>query len=121
MRLRGSSPLLAFLSLALLPPLTHSADEPKHHKPCTVTSPNSGSYFDLSSLALQPPDAEGKQGKDVRNTSWSARGHDYGVNFTMNFCAPVVEELHDVVGVDKGEWKNVSAFYEQDGKTYSLG
>ena len=114
-------PLLPLIPLALLPLLISAADEPKHAKPCTVTSPSSGSYFDLSSLAVLPPAEDGKKSKDDWDESWMARGHDYGVNFTMNFCAPVVEELKDVVGVDKDEWRNVSAFYKQGEKTYSLG
>ncbi|KAK5000103.1 hypothetical protein LTR28_013173, partial [Elasticomyces elasticus] len=47
--------------------------------------------------------------------------YDYGANFTLNFCGGVVEELKDVVGVDEGRWRNVSAFYEKGGKTYSIG
>ncbi|KAL1961318.1 hypothetical protein VTO42DRAFT_46 [Malbranchea cinnamomea] len=65
---------------------------------------------------------EGKKlyGSD-RDESWHSKGHDYGANFTINICAPVVERLEDVVGVDKALWKNVSAYYEQDGKVYSIG
>jgi cation-dependent mannose-6-phosphate receptor len=43
------------------------------------------------------------------------------VNFTINFCAPVVEHLKDVVGLDKTQWANVTAFYKDKGKTYSIG
>jgi cation-dependent mannose-6-phosphate receptor len=39
----------------------------------------------------------------------------------MNFCAPVVEELNDVEGIDKASWRNVSAFYTMGKKTYSIG
>ena len=116
MRLRISS-LFPLLPLALL--AVHAADEPKHTKPCTVTSPNSGLFFDLSSLAVSPPDKA--KAKDARDESWLAKGHDYGVNFTMNFCAPVVEDIKDVVGVDKEEWRNVSAFYTKNDKIYSIG
>jgi len=52
---------------------------------------------------------------------WHAKGYDYGANFTINFCGPVVEELDDVVDLEKSLWKNVSAFYEMDGKQYSIG
>ena len=113
--------LLHLLSLALLSSLASAADEPKHAKPCTVTSPKSRSFFDLSSLALHPPDESKKKSKDERTESWLAQGHDYGVNFTMNFCAPVVEDLKDVAGLDKDEWRNVSAFYKEGKRTYSLG
>ena len=47
-----------------------------------------------------------------------------GYNFTLNFCGGVVEDLKakgGVVGVDEELWRNVSAFYEQDGKVYSMG
>ena len=62
-----------------------------------------------------------KKDKDDKETSWKANGYDYKSNFTMNFCAPVVEQLKDVEGVDDKLWRNVSAFYEKDGKTYSIG
>ena len=71
---------------------------------------------------MQPPTKEGKKAhKDDRTESWHAKGYDYQTNFTLNFCAPVVEELRDVVGVDEGLWRNVSAFYTLGGKTYSIG
>ncbi|KAK1055611.1 Cation-independent mannose-6-phosphate receptor CI-MPR [Friedmanniomyces endolithicus] len=42
----------------------------------------------------------------------------------MNFCGGVIEDLGErggVVGVEKGLWRNVSAFYETGGKVYSIG
>ncbi|WEW55302.1 Cation-independent mannose-6-phosphate receptor CI-MPR [Emydomyces testavorans] len=96
--------------------------EPKS-KPCTIHSPNTGAYFDLNTISLLPPEI--KDGKKVRpddrEDSWHARGYDYGANFTINVCAPAIEKLDDVVGVDKQQWQNVSAFYKMDGKTYSIG
>jgi len=63
-----------------------------------------------------------QDGKKVhREESWHAKGHDYGANFTINFCAPVIEDLEDVVGIEKARWRNVSAYYRSDGKTYSIG
>ncbi|KAL1863592.1 Cation-independent mannose-6-phosphate receptor CI-MPR [Paecilomyces lecythidis] len=59
--------------------------------------------------------------KDDRDESWLAKGHDYPANFTVNICAPVIEDISDVVGVDKSRWRNVSAYYEQNGKIYSIG
>lgn len=53
--------------------------------------------------------------------SWHAKGYDYGSNFTLNFCAPVVEDIGEVEGVDRELWKNVSAYYTAGGKTYSIG
>lgn len=47
-----------------------------------------------------------------------------GYNFTLNFCGGVVEDLEKkggVVGVEKELYKNVSAYYTQNGKVYSIG
>ena len=107
--------------LALLPFPTHAASDPKPTKPCTIHSPSSGSYYDLTSLSVLPLQNGKKAHKDDRSESWHARGYDYGANFTLNFCAPVIEEVKDVVGVEKRLWANVSAYYELDGKTYSIG
>jgi cation-dependent mannose-6-phosphate receptor len=91
-------------------------------KPCTVRSPASGAFFDLHSLSIQPPkDSKDKKNSAVTVESWHAKGYDYGSNFTLNFCDPVVEELTDVEGVDKALWRNVSAFYTVGKKTFSLG
>lgn len=92
-------------------------------EPCTVTSTITGTFYDLKSLARFLPEKSDKpaDSKKQVTASWHARGYDYGSNFTLNVCAPVVEELDHVVGVDKDLWRNVSAFYELDGKTYSLG
>jgi len=100
-----------------------AADEKKTTplKPCTVLSPHSGSFFDLTSISLSPPTPGKKLHKDQRVESWHAKGYDYPVNFTMNVCAPVLEKIKDVVGVEKALWKNVSAYYELDGETYSIG
>ena len=114
--------LSACLSL-LAPLLAQAADSksPKPVKPCTIYSPTSGSFFDLNPLSVQPARDGKKAHKDDRTESWHAKGYDYQTNFTLNFCAPVVEELRGVVGVDEGLWRNVSAYYTHDGKTYSIG
>ena len=91
-------------------------------KPCTIRSPSSGLFFDLNAISLQAPkDSKDKKKAEESTESWHAKGYDYGSNFTMNFCAPVVEELKDVEGVDKALWQNVSAFYSIGKKTYSIG
>lgn len=65
---------------------------------------------------------EGKKpGKNDLTEDWHAKGWDYKANFTLNICDPVVKEVKDVVGVDKDLWRNVSAHYTMDGKTYSIG
>ena len=89
--------------------------------PCTLHSPNTGSFFDIRPISLQPLEAGEKPKKDYRNESWHARGWDYPANFTLNICAPVLEDLDDVVGVKPSLWQNVSAYYELHGKTYSIG
>ncbi len=58
---------------------------------------------------------------DDREESWHVKGYDYNANFTINFCAPVIERLPDVVGVEKARWQNVSAYYKSGGKVYSIG
>lgn len=108
-------------------PFARTASDPSSPNsalsPCVARSPTTGLYFDLNAISLSAPVLkEGeKPGKAARTDSWHARGHDYGTNFTLNFCAPVVEDVKNVVGVSRDRWKNVSAFYERDGKTYSIG
>jgi cation-dependent mannose-6-phosphate receptor len=122
----GIVALGALLSLPSQLVFAASSDSSKSkptEKPCTVFSPTSGSYFDLSAISLSPPELkDGKKvHKDDREESWKARGHDYPANFTINICAPVIEHVEDVVGIEKSRWQNVSAFYERKGKTYSIG
>ncbi len=109
-------PLITAVLLSLLA-IAGASEEKKQPKPCTIRSPSTDKFFDLTPISVQLP----KVHKDDREESWHARGFDYPANFTLNFCAPVVEELKDVVGVDKDLWRNVSAFYELDGGTYSIG
>ncbi|WPH01357.1 Hypothetical protein R9X50_00419900 [Acrodontium crateriforme] len=99
-----------------------AASSPKKEtplEPCTVRSPTTHAFFDLNPLHVLPPGQD--KSKHARTHSWNATGYELGYNFTMNFCGPVIEELDHVVGVDKDLWKNISAYYKQDGKTYSLG
>lgn len=109
----------AFLPL-LLSSTTLAAD-PKETKPCTVYNPSNGNTYDLNTITVQPLIDHKKAHKDDRIESWHARGYDYDTNFTMNFCAPVIETMEDVVGVEEGLWRNVSAFYTVGKKTYSVG
>ncbi|KAH7089524.1 mannose-6-phosphate receptor binding domain-containing protein [Paraphoma chrysanthemicola] len=88
-------------------------------KPCTIVSPTTERFFDLNPIRRLPAE-EGKKKGDTEG-SWHARGYDYGANFTLNFCGPVVEELHDVQDLEKTLWKNVSAFYEVGKKVYAIG
>ena len=95
-----------------------STDTPR--VPCTIRSPTSGAFFDLNPLHILPP-AESKS-KHPREISWNTTGYDYGYNFTLNFCGPVIETLEKVEGLEKEELKNVSAYYKDgEGKVFSLG
>jgi cation-dependent mannose-6-phosphate receptor len=88
--------------------------------PCVATSTN-GAFFDLRpDAAVAVVDGE-KPLKGIPTEDYIARGWDYGFNFTLNICNPVVHKVEDVVGVDEALWKNVSAYYETKGKVYSLG
>ncbi|KAG9244126.1 mannose-6-phosphate receptor binding domain-containing protein [Calycina marina] len=97
-----------------------SDDTLKPIDPCTVGS-TTGSFYDLRSLSITPPAGDKKPGKNDKMDSWHARGWDYKSNFTLNICAPVIETLDDIVGIDKEHRANVSAFYKYRSETYSLG
>ena len=121
--MRGSRFAATVLPIALLSAPVYSAEpviEPIL-KPCTAHNPNNGQFYDLNSLTVQPIQNHKKAHKDDRTESWKARGYDYNTNFTINFCAPVIEPLDDVVGIKDSLVKNVSAYYTMDGKTYSIG
>lgn len=111
--------LLSILGLSSASGSSHLNDD----SPCVARSPTSGLYYDLNAISLAPPELkDGKKvDREARDESWHAKGHDYPANFTINVCAPVIEDVEDVVGVDSSRWKNVSAFYEQAGKLYSIG
>lgn len=88
---------------------------------CTATSSTgSGAFFDLRPDAAVVPE-KGKSSRYGVTKDYHAKGHDYGKNFTLNICGSVVEEVLDVVGVDEARWANVSAYYMEDGKVYSIG
>ncbi|KAE8149642.1 mannose-6-phosphate receptor binding domain-containing protein [Aspergillus avenaceus] len=90
--------------------------------PCVARSPTTGFYYDLNTISLSPPSTKDEKLRgNIRDESWHAKGHDYNANFTINVCAPVVEDIKDVVGVESARWKNVSAYYEKEGKIYSIG
>jgi len=95
-------------------------EKPKPVDPCTVGSAT-GSFYDLRSLSIAPLAEDKKPGKNDKTDSWKAKGWDYKSNFTLNICAPVIEKLDDVIGIDKEHRANVSAYYEHNSETYSLG
>ncbi|RYP91597.1 hypothetical protein DL770_002311 [Monosporascus sp. CRB-9-2] len=89
---------------------------------CTASS-TSGAFYDLRpDMAVKAPEDGSKPALNAPTVDYKARGHDYGSNFTLNICGPVVEpvdgEVHDV----KEElWRNISAYYVSKGDVYSLG
>ena len=112
-----------YLPASLLPLLltTALAADSKPVKPCQIYNPINGNFYDLNAITVQPLKDHKKAHKDDRDESWHARGYDYDKNFTMNFCAPVIEPLDSVVGIEDELVKNVSAFYTHRGETYSIG
>jgi cation-dependent mannose-6-phosphate receptor len=120
-------PIALHILLVLSPLLTFASPAPKSvpsPKPCTLHSPTTGSYFDLSTISLSPPSNKGSHKSDERTTSWHARGYDYGADFMLNICAPVIEDLAEmggVKGVEEGRWANVSGYYEWGGERFSIG
>jgi cation-dependent mannose-6-phosphate receptor len=118
-----SLPNTLLLALALHHGVNAAASDDKNTKPldpCTIASA-SGSFFDLRPLSIAPPIDGKKPAKGEKTASWHAKGYDYKSNFTLNICAPVVEELDDVVGIDSKLWSNVSAYYESGSEIFSLG
>lgn len=89
-------------------------------EPCTIHSTLSGSFYDVRPLNLT---LTGTKTQSATNESYHARGYDYGTNFTINICGPVVEDLDDVYGVSRSQWSNISAFYKDPkyDTVYSLG
>ena len=106
-----SSPLLAASS---------SDSNSAYGDPCTIHSSLSGSFYDVRPLTLKE---SGTKTQAATNESYHSKGYDYGANFSVNICGPVVEELDDVFGIPKRQWANVSAFYRdsKDDTLYSLG
>lgn len=108
---------------ALSATLTASASATSTALPCTASSVSDAFYDLRPDIAVRLPDDEAAKArkKGVRTADYVARGHDFGVNFTVNICGAVVLPVKDVIGVADRLWANVSAYYEEKGKIYSLG
>ncbi|KAI9702709.1 MAG: Cation-independent mannose-6-phosphate receptor CI-MPR [Bogoriella megaspora] len=115
MRLSSAS---AAAALAFATTTVYAASKQDDPRPCTVKSSSTGSFFDLSPITIEKP--SGKKAKD-KVESWHAGGYDYSANFTLNFCAPVVEELKEVVGLHDDLVEKVAAYYEEGDYVYSIG
>ena len=114
--------LAFFLSISSPAHAETSSKETPAPQACTIRSPHTRAFFDLNGLHI--PDPAISKAKNPRDYSWNATGWDMGYNFTMNFCGGVIEDLDrmgGVEGVEKELWRNVSAYYKQDGKVYSIG
>jgi hypothetical protein len=116
------SALLFLLSQADFSAASDTSKTSKPLKPCTARSPTTERFFDLNPIRKKPKDKDDKRRKEEEPVeSWHARGWDYGANFTINFCGPVVEDLNNVQDLSEKLWKNVSAYYEIGTKQYALG
>ncbi|KAK6209450.1 Cation-independent mannose-6-phosphate receptor CI-MPR [Pestalotiopsis sp. IQ-011] len=122
MRAISSSTILALLSL-VGGSWAAEADKTTTAEACTATNPKSGAFFDLRpDIAVKQPSDGSKVKNGVSIKDYKINGFDYGFNFTMNICAPVVEEISNVRGgINSEQWGNISAYYTAKGDTYSLG
>jgi cation-dependent mannose-6-phosphate receptor len=121
-----SLPTTLLLALAICSGVNAAASDDKPAKaldPCTVSS-SAGSFYDLRSLSILPPVDGKKPGKNDKIDDWHARGYDYAkgnTNFTLNICAPVVDPVEGVEGLGPDEAQNVSAYYKEGKKIFSIG
>ncbi|KAK9459913.1 mannose-6-phosphate receptor binding domain-containing protein [Lipomyces oligophaga] len=77
---------------------------------CTAVSAR-GNFFDLRALTRV---------KDVDESDFYVKGYDYGHNFTMNICAPVISTPDQVEGIS--DPSQVSAYYTTEkGERFSIG
>ena len=110
--------LLPTTILAEDPPRAGDSKPKKPAKPvdpeCTVTSPHSENFFDLRKLRrlsnATPPQSD-----------WIVKGLDYGANFSINICGPVIADTSGAQGVGEEARGSVGAFYEMNGTMYSIG
>ncbi|KAK7749275.1 Cation-independent mannose-6-phosphate receptor CI-MPR [Diatrype stigma] len=102
-------------------------DNPKGTATATATacmaSSTSGAFYDLRPDIAVKPSADGSKPEfhGAPDEDYHARGYDYGRNFTLNICEPVVQSPENVVGVKEELWRNISAYYTSKGDVYSLG
>jgi cation-dependent mannose-6-phosphate receptor len=103
--------LLLLALVALCTADSHDKDDPAS-PPCTVISPQTSNFFDLRPLTRSPP----------QSTDWQARGHDYGSNFSLNICAPVLSDVTSAISIEPTKQSNISAFYTTAAnELYSIG
>ncbi|WYZ41031.1 hypothetical protein EsH8_IV_001372 [Colletotrichum jinshuiense] len=122
MHLPHSSGLVLLLAAAIVRAADSTTSSTTSSAPaCTAASKSgTGAFYDLRpDIAVKAED--GKSTKGSITTDYHARGWDYGRNFTLNICAPVIDAVEDVVGLNKVESKNVSAYYTYKNEIYSIG
>lgn len=120
--------LLASSPSALVAASSSDSEATTTYTACTAAS-TSGAFYDLrADIAVKADGDDGSSSKKKKRATHSAptkdyeaRGYDYGHNFTLNICEPVVKEPVSVVGVKEELWRNISAYYVASGDTYSLG
>ncbi|BFZ58659.1 Cation-independent mannose-6-phosphate receptor CI-MPR [Savitreella phatthalungensis] len=98
-----------------LPPAQRNSDRDgdgvpdEELEPCTARHPVTKEFYDLRGL-IRSPD-------ETKALDWHANGHDYGSNFTLNVCAPLIDlssQLPKAV--------NTSAMYfDEEEKAFSIG
>ena len=104
-----SSSLSIFVLFLLFSDRVVSSLLPRTDKPkkepdpdCTTTNPSTGEFFDLRPLIRHESDKYRLLSRRslTTRTDWPINGHDYGHNFTLNICEPVLSDYSDVVGVE---------------------
>ncbi|KAJ4303985.1 Cation-independent mannose-6-phosphate receptor CI-MPR [Collariella sp. IMI 366227] len=115
-----TSPRNLLLAFATLATLSSAAPDNESTKPsstassttasatgCVATSA-AGAFFDLRpDTAVLVTEGE-KPPKGVPTEDYIARGWDFGSNFTLNICDPVVKKVKDVEGVEEEGWNGVN-------------
>ncbi|KAG0131535.1 mannose-6-phosphate receptor binding domain-containing protein [Tuber indicum] len=124
MRFWIASPIstLPFFVFSLLQLTIATTSNTLQQEPCTVISTQSGNFFDLRPLIRTSASTSSSSSSSNTVHDWTARGHDYPANFTLNICAPVLSDVADAVSISTSQKSNISAFYiTQEGKQYSIG
>lgn len=125
--LLAAATLFPTTTLANPAPAAAAADKSTTAIACTATSTKGGSFFDLRPDIAVAPGGKKKDGlggkyKRAPTEDYSVKGYDYGYNFTLNICEAVLKPPEDVVGLETGAYRNMSAYYTTEaGKVFSIG
>ncbi|ODV63012.1 Mrl1p, partial [Ascoidea rubescens DSM 1968] len=111
-------------------------------EPCTVINPANNGFYDLSDLyssvalassssnsnpnAVINPNSNSNNGALAPGPStpgavgWNAKGHDYGMNFTLGICSSPLKPNNEVVDITNTSL--VGAYYTDfEGQKFSIG